>query len=163
MNTVLAQVPYEDKHVLVNLMQLCQHDYSEFDGEELNRHGRYEYRWLDHYWTEKDRYPFLITVDGNIAGFALVRDQSEAAGGTVRHSVAEFFIVRKYRRQGVGRDAARQFFAVLPPGKWVVAQTLANTVAQAFWRTVVREHTGNRFTERQDSHYNVMEFSTPQW
>lgn len=28
----ITPVPYEDKHILFNLMQLCQHDYQEFDG-----------------------------------------------------------------------------------------------------------------------------------
>ena len=160
MMTVLSPVPFADQHILVNLMQLCQHDYSEFDGEDVNGHGLYGYKWLDHYWTEGDRYPFLITVDGKIAGFALVRDRSELGGDSIPHSVAEFFVLRKYRRRGVGKDAARQVFAALPPGKWVVTQSLTNTPAQAFWHVVIGEFTGGRFSETQDGHYNIMEFTT---
>ena len=159
-NTVLAQVPFDDKHILLNLLQLCQHDYSEFDGGDVNGHGLYGYKWLDHYWTESDRYPFLITVDRNIAGFALVRDRSELGGDVVPHSIAEFFVLRKYRRQGVGRDAARRIFATLPAGPWIVTQSLTNTAAQEFWRAVIGKYTGGRFTERQDSHYNIIEFTT---
>lgn len=160
MKTVLVPVPFEDKQILFNLMQLCQHDYSEFDGEDVNGHGLFGYKWLDHYWTERDRHPFLITVDGEIAGFALVRDRTELGGDSIPHAVAEFFVLRRYRRRGVGRHAARQVFAALPSGKWMVTQSLTNTAAQAFWRVVIGEFTGGRFNESQDGRYNIIEFTT---
>jgi len=37
----LALVSFERKSVLHNLMELCQHDYSEFSGEEVKEHGHY--------------------------------------------------------------------------------------------------------------------------
>ena len=158
METVLRPVPFADKQVLSNLMQLCEHDYSELDGGDIDAHGLFGYRWLDHYWTDRDRYPFLIAVDGNMAGFALVRHRSELAGAP--HSIAELFVLRRYRRQGVGRDAARRIFSVLPPGRWVVSQTSTNIPAQMFWRAVLGEYTAGRFSERRDGPHNIMEFTT---
>lgn len=136
------------------------HDYHEFDGGDVNQHGLYAYRWLDHYWTGRGRYPFLITVGGKIAGFALVSDRSDLGGDNVPHSIAEFFVLRKYRGKGVGKDAARKIFSALPSGKWVITQTLTNTAAQRFWRAVIGEFTNGCFSEYQDSHYNVIEFTT---
>lgn len=141
-------------------MYLCQHDYSEFDGDELNEHGLYEYRYLDHYWTEADRYPYLIKVAGKIAGFVLVRDMTERTVSNPPHSIAEFFIVRKYRRQGVGKAVAKHLFDDFPPGNWVVGQSLNNIQAQEFWRRVVSEYTSGEYVERQDDEYNVFEFRT---
>ncbi|MFP5225879.1 MAG: GNAT family N-acetyltransferase, partial [Actinomycetota bacterium] len=53
-----------------------------------------------------------------------------------RHSIAEFFVMRKYRRSGLGTGIAEHIFKLFP-GKWEVHQTVANTGAQAFWREVV--------------------------
>ena len=36
--------------------------------------GDYGYRYLDHYWADPGRHPFLFQVDHNWAGFALVRE-----------------------------------------------------------------------------------------
>lgn len=90
----------------------------------------------------------------------MVRDLLEVGEDPHPHSIAEFFILRRYRRSGVGAEAARQIFNALPPGKWVVAQTLTNTPAQRFWRAVIGAYTEGRFSERQDDRHNIIEFTT---
>ena len=65
----------------------------EFDG----RTGAYPY--FDAYWEEVDRLPFLIEIDGEVAGICLVRRRD---GGW---SIAEFSVVPEQRRRGVGRGA----------------------------------------------------------
>jgi predicted acetyltransferase len=77
-----------ERTVVRRLLELYQHDFSEFDGRDLNTHGEYGYRYLDHYWTETDRHPFLFTADGRWAGFALVRSGPPA-------DMSEFFVLRK--------------------------------------------------------------------
>ncbi|HEY5290381.1 MAG TPA: acetyltransferase, partial [Caulobacteraceae bacterium] len=72
---------------------------------------------------------------GALAGFALVNDNSHS-GLPVDRNVAEFFIVRKHRRGGVGTAAARAVFA-LYPGQWEAAVARRNLPALAFWRTAV--------------------------
>ena len=121
-------VSFEQKSVLHNLMELCQHDYSEFGGEEVNEHGLFGYRYLDHYWTKAGRYAYFVRVDGKLAGFVLVRTLEE--GDSMAYSRAEFFILRKYRRQGVGGQAARRVFD-LSAGVWRVHQEAQNFPAQA--------------------------------
>lgn len=68
-------------------------------------------------------------VDGRPAGFALVRltDPTE---------LAEFFVLRKYRRGGIGTAAAREVIA-RHPGRWAVGQIAANAPATAFWRRAI--------------------------
>jgi predicted acetyltransferase len=61
----------DDAAVLRRLLELYQHDFSEFDGRELNAHGEYGYRYLDYYWTEPERHALLFSADGHLAGFAL--------------------------------------------------------------------------------------------
>lgn len=152
----LEPVPFDDKAIVSNLMQLCQHDYSEFEQDEVNTHGLFGYRYLDPYWTDPDRHPRLIKADDQIAGFALIHDLTEA-GVHRLHCISEFFVLRRYRRNGVGRDAARQIILGMP-GPWVIQQALANLPARAFWLQVVRDLTAGDFHEREVARYHILEF-----
>jgi predicted acetyltransferase len=64
------------------------------------------------------------------------------------HDVAEFFVLRKYRRQAVGRRAACLLFQRFP-GEWEVRQLLGNESATRFWVSVIEEVTRGRFTNRR--------------
>ena len=125
----IVPVPYGDKEVLRRLIEFYDYDYSEYLGWDVNEHGAFGYRYLDHYWTDPDRHPLLIRVDGRLAGFALVR-----AGQP--HDMAEFFIMRKYRRAGIGTEAARSVFRRFP-GDWQVRELEANVGATSFWRRAI--------------------------
>ncbi len=50
--------------------------------------------------------------------------------------MAEFFVMRKYRRGGVGGEAARAVFAMFP-GEWQVRQIRRNEAAIKFWRAAI--------------------------
>jgi predicted acetyltransferase len=50
--------------------------------------------------------------------------------------MAEFFIVRQYRRSGVGHQAARSIFTA-NPGRWELAIAAPNAGARAFWPRAV--------------------------
>ena len=71
--TVSRATPLE-RTLLGNLMQLYLYDFAEFDDREPDADGRFEYRWLDEYWDDEDRYPYVLRNRGGHAiGFALVR------------------------------------------------------------------------------------------
>ena len=148
----LIEATVDDKPVVRRLLELYLHDFSEFSGQDLNEHGEYGYRYLDHYWTDPRRQAFLVRVDGRLAGFALVREAGEAM------EMAEFFIVRKYRRQGVGTTTAHRLFDRFP-GAWRIHHDQANLAAQAFWRRVVRGYADDRFTETSEGDRIVQQFS----
>lgn len=146
MDTVeLYRAKVEDKAVLRQLLELYAYDFTEFDGADVDEHGLFGYHRLDHYWTDEGRYPFLVRVAGKWAGLALVRDVT-AVDGSVAHSMAEFFLMRKYRRHGIGEMVARHLFDMFP-GPWEVGQITTNLPAQAFWRVVIGRYTGGRFEE----------------
>lgn len=127
----LEPVDFAHKPVLRRLLELYSHDFSEFTGNDISEFGEFGYRYLDHYWTDgEDRHAFFIRADGRLAGFAMVRRIE------VEWSMAEFFVLRKYRRAGVGSAAAITVFRRFP-GRWFVHQLTANTPAQAFWRRVI--------------------------
>ncbi len=143
MNLEMQTALVGDKPILRNLLQLCLHDYSEFNSEEVDEHGLFNYDYLDDYWTERGRYAFLARVDGKIAGFVLVGqlDPDKEA-----YLISEYFILRKYRRKGLGRQVAFWIFNHFP-GEWLVSQEICNQPAQAFWRKVVADYTGGNFTD----------------
>ncbi len=131
---VPAQV--DDKPVIRHLLELCLHDYSEFNGKDVNEHGLFDYPYVDHYWTEPGRYPFLVRVEETLAGFVLVRrlDVDEPLW-----QMAEFFILRKYRRRGIGREVAHQVFDRFQ-GRWEITQEEGNLTGQRFWQQVIEEY-----------------------
>jgi predicted acetyltransferase len=89
------------------------------------------YAYFDLYWSEPNsRWPFWLVADGAKAGFALLA----AATGTMR--IAEFFVARPYRRQTIGKAAARRLIA-RHPGRWQITQREANTGGIAFWHRVL--------------------------
>jgi len=125
----IAPATFGDKAVLRHLIEFYAYEFSEFTAWDVDEHGSFGYRYLDHYWTEPDRHPFLFRVDGRIAGFALVRSGRP-------HDMAEFFVLRKYRGRTVGIQAARSLFAMFP-GDWQTRQLAANVPAIAFWRIAI--------------------------
>ena len=148
MNVELQRLREEDRAVLESLLQLYLYDFTEFDPHDVDESGRFETASLGAYWTEAGRFPFAVRVDGRLAGFVLVGPHSPS-GQPVDHSVAEFFVMRRYRRLGVGRSAARNVFDLLP-GVWEVAEIAANTPAQTFWRAVIGEYTGGDYRDFPD-------------
>jgi len=137
------------------LLELYLYDFTEFLPHELNEHGEFGYRYLDHYWATDEgetRLPFLIRANGKLAGFALVRRVGDRPW-----KMAEFFVLRMYRRAGVGSEAARAVFEKCP-GAWEVHEVAANTPAQAFWRRAIGAATGGHFAEEVNADAVVQRF-----
>jgi predicted acetyltransferase len=117
--------------------------------------GYYGYRYLDHYWTEDSRHPFFIKVDGKLAGFILISANTYKLDQGTAKSVTEFFVMRKYRRQGIGKSAAFQVFDRFP-GKWEVIQHGGNAPSKRFWGKVIDEYSaGNYRKEPVETEYWV--------
>ena len=92
-------------------------------------------RWADGIHGE----PFFVRVGGSIAGFANTRVLPHEPQPV--NDMGEFFILGRFRRQGVGRHVAHSLFRRFP-GPWKVRELLLNRPAQAFWRQVISEYAG---------------------
>lgn len=143
-----------DFAIVRNLFQLYAYDMSEFAGFDVGGEGTFApSQSLWNYWNgeagtgalrwpaEWRGLPFLIRADGNLAGFALVKQLAPAA-----FDMGEFFVLRKYRRTGLGTHVARAMFGRFP-GHWEIRQMPPNLAAQVFWRRIVSDYTGGRFEE----------------
>ena len=150
--------------LLSNLLELYIHDMSEVFPVTIGPDGRFGYEKLALYWSEPDvRQAFLIRCGGEIAGFALVTRGSPATDDPDDLDVAEFFVLRRHRRNGVGGRAAGQLWDRVR-GNWVVRVSEANRAGLDFWRGVVREYAGGRCAETtrpgQPHGWNVFTFAS---
>jgi predicted acetyltransferase len=131
----------DEEPVLANLLELYTYDFSEFHDLALGVDGRFGYRNLPLYWREPNRRPFLIRMDGKFAGLVLVKRGSEISGDETIWDMAEFFVVRAYRRLGVGAYAAQEVWRRIP-GAWEVRVMESNHPALRFWERTISAFTG---------------------
>jgi predicted acetyltransferase len=99
---------------------------------------------LDRCWSDPRRHPYLISADSKLAGFAIVDEGSRVTGAGDVRDMGEFFVLRRYRRLGVGREAAMTSLARFA-GPWEIRVLEQNVVALSFWRTVIGGATQNSF------------------
>lgn len=144
MNINIEPILIEQKSVFVQMMELYNYDFSEFSDDDINEYGYFGYPRIDDYWNEEGRYPFFIRVDGKLAGLVLVRSCCEHNDLPNPHNIAEFFVMKKYRRRGVGKVAAMKIFDMFPGG-WEISQWVNNLPAQKFWQKVVAEYTNGKY------------------
>jgi predicted acetyltransferase len=131
----------EQEPILANLLELYAHDFSEFRDIEIGPDGRFGYNPLPLYWSEADRHPFLVKVNGRLAGLILVKRRSEVSGDATVWDMAEFFILRGYRKHGIGTQAARQVWKQFS-GRWEVRVMESNLLAFRFWVNAISKFMG---------------------
>lgn len=136
----LEAVLHVQAPALANLLELYAHDFSEFHSLQIGEDGRFGYGSLSLYWSEPDRHPFFIRADGKLAGLALVKKGSALSGDQTVWDMAEFFVLRGYRRLGIGTLAAQQVWRRFP-GPWEVRVMQSNPSAQLFWARAISDFT----------------------
>jgi predicted acetyltransferase len=138
-----------EKKLFQNLLQLYMYDFTEFTDVDINQNGLFNiFQDFDSYWIEQDdNRPYIIRKNDNIAGFALVKIITT---DTRRYNyLAHFFVMRKYRRQGLGKEIARILFDS-QKGEWELYQLDRNEPAQIFWTRIINEYTNGNYEEKYE-------------
>lgn len=143
----LYEVEVKDKDIIYNLMQLYTYELSFFEDETTNftllDNGLFTVsKYIELYWKESNRHPYLLKCDDEIAGFVLVRLNEENM-----YEIAEFFVINKYRKMGAGTFMANKMFDKYK-GKWEIRTLLKNKRAQEFWRKVVSNASNCNYKEQ---------------
>jgi predicted acetyltransferase len=145
---ILERATIIDHSLLSNLLELYLHDLSEIFPLKVGIDGRFGYDNLHLYWSEPDgSFAYLIRSNAEVAGFALVTRGSPATADPHDLDVSEFFILRSFRRCGIGRRATFLLSDCLP-GRWVVRVSEMNRAGLQFWEGAIREYTRDIYSER---------------
>jgi predicted acetyltransferase len=112
-------------------LQSYLRELSEFEDIPVNVHGEYEYRFLEDYWTEPNRWPYLLKFDSKNAGFALVRRENDI------FVMAEITVFIEYRGFRWGQVFAEAVFQK-HPGNWIVEYDIANEIGNNFWNNLIK-------------------------
>ncbi|MGC4103819.1 GNAT family N-acetyltransferase [Ferruginibacter sp.] len=156
MNIQLLEAAEKDKTVIENLLQFYIYDFSEYMSLDVKDDGKFaSYPQLESYWTESNKFPYIIKAEDKYAGFVLVKLVSNA--DSAYFSMAEFFILKKFRLSGIGKSIAFRVFE-LHKGQWEIFQRNSNKPAQLFWRKVIHEYSGGKFSEHAEEGKQVQRF-----
>ncbi len=115
--------------------------------------------FLAGWFTDPSTHPFVIFLEGERTGFALVARPPDFPRRPVDFRMSDFFVVRPARRRGVGAGAATLLFTRFA-GRWEVVEDEYNRVALLFWRRVIGRHSGGRYTELRGAGEVCHRFST---
>jgi predicted acetyltransferase len=138
-NELIPATP-ADREVLRQLYELYCYDFSELTGDPIGANGRFTPDNFLVDWWDGSFFPFLFKTDGNLSGLAFVGVGSYVQPGMFKHHLMdEFFVLRAYRRRGVGAWFARQLFERFP-GVWEIGQIKKNTPATKFWRRTLERN-----------------------
>jgi predicted acetyltransferase len=137
----LVHATFDQQPVLANLLQLYCYDFSESVDIEISKDGKFPYESFPLYWSEPHWHPFLVTVNGMPAGFALVKRAATSTDFKTTWDMTEFFIVRRYRRRGIGTRIAKEVFKQLL-GLWEVRVMSSNHSGLHFWEHAIKAFVG---------------------
>jgi predicted acetyltransferase len=141
---VISRIGSESDVLLRNLFEHYCHDMSEWFDFDTTADGSYSHDtssiWANEYGA------YLAKVGSSIAGFALIGSAAAWLGDTRGQDVREFFVLRKFRRRGVGQRMAELVWNE-HPGEWLVRVLEANAPAVLFWRAAVSAYSFGAFRE----------------
>src|SRR5262249_45559241 len=153
----------DQESILANLLELYAHDFSEFHAVELGIAGRFGYKHLPLYWFEPNLYPFLVRMDGKMAGLVLVKGGSETSVDASVWVRAGFCILRGYRRSGMGTQTAHEVWRRFS-GLWEVRVMESNNSAHQFWAHAIAAYVGETIhsvpVEKRGQKWEVFSFES---
>jgi predicted acetyltransferase len=112
-----------------NMMQFYMHDFSEWLPISLNENGLFSTRPQFEYFSKLTTKFYVITVDGETAGFVSVDD--EVNYPDTNHNIGYLFIARGFRRKGIAKSVVNELLARFSGG-WQIFHITENLGAAVF-------------------------------
>ncbi len=163
MNLEIVKATLEQQPILANLLELYAYDFTGSQNFDIGDHGFYGYKYLPLYWTDPNRIPYLIYVEKKIAGFVLIQKGSPISTDQTVWDISEFFIMRKYKRQGIGTLVAFKVWQQFK-GAWQVRVLIENKTAGVFWLQAIKKFTQGIFTATsikiKEEHWIIYKFDS---
>lgn len=140
----------EDLALVKNLVRYYIYDMSEYMGWDCDTEGNYDgCDEMAENWQNPERFAYLIRVGDKLAGFAAVWPYRDEPGTM---EVGEFFVLRKFKGQGIGRESAGWLFRA-HPGNWLVRVLDDNIGARMFWEKVIGEYTNGAVVQTSEEYH----------
>jgi predicted acetyltransferase len=133
-------------HTLRNLLEFYFHDLAEWFRFDQQSDGNYT-ESTDAYW-DAGCDVYLLYAEELPIGFAIVGSAAERLPGSAAKDLTEFFVVRRHRRAGIGREFAAHIWE-LYPGPWLVRVYRQNTPALPFWRQTISAFSDGEYEEKE--------------
>lgn len=131
----IVEAPLIDKPILSQLLDQYLSELKIHREIKIGAINALTYKYLDTYWQEKGRHPFLFYIENHLVGFSFIRDSKSTESECSQ--VAEFYIIPEERRQGIGKRAAIKIFDLFP-GKWELQVHSKNKSATMFWEKCIK-------------------------
>lgn len=155
MNIYIEEVLPKEKHVLQNMFEFYDYEFSLYLNFEVNKDGLFRKAPVDMYLSDDRFTSYFIKSEEILFGFVIVKKTADQP----LFEMEQFFVLKKYNGKGIGKQAAILAFNC-HKGDWKVTQLERNYPAQAFWRSVIKNYTNNSYRESYDEkHRAVQEFN----
>ena len=99
------------------------------------------YKWLDCYFTDKDRFPIYLLINNEIAGFALIREMKY-----MQYDFAEFYIKPSFRKDDNALWFAQQIVNLFD-GEFTFSTRFTNPRGIKFWTKFANLYPDNQFED----------------
>lgn len=155
MKIILEKVNVEDKDILYRMLQFALYDGSFYIDNEINDKAIFEYKYFNDYFIDTTRDKYFIKNDKELIGFVMINENNKF--NTLGKTIAEFLIMPKYRRNHLGKEAAKLAFEIYH-GNWEVQPMENNPIAYSFWKSTIAEYTNNNYRIKNDGIEDVFIF-----
>lgn len=144
MKFYLSEAKKEEKEILYRLLQYSLYEESETDLNEMNEDAIYEYKYFNSYFTDNTRHAYFIRKkeSNKLLGFVMINKYMQKSSNG--HSIAEYLVLPKYRRNKIGKSVAFEIFDKFP-GNWEVKPSYNSEKAYLFWKNTIQEYTNNNY------------------
>lgn len=131
-------------------MTLFLHDLSEFNDKlDLNpENGLFEFDVLEWFFEKEGLTPYFINLEGKPIGFILLQSGPYSNQEYADYVLNSFFILKKYRRKGIGKLACSKFFEMYP-GRYAISQAKTNIPAIKFWKNVYESNSIDEYEKEE--------------
>lgn len=147
MEIMLERVTKDKKDILFRLLQYSLFEESLNDKNTIGENALFDYPWFDAYFIEESREAYFIREQETkrLLGFAMINEHVESISRG--HSIAEFLVLPKERRNQIGKKAA---YLCLDKhtGSWEISPSFGSDIAYAFWQNVIAEYTKGNYLYR---------------
>ena len=139
----LKPIDQDSRMLVESLWQFYKHDLSEFLGTKPEADGKFRPGRLPSYFGDPDRCGYLIYAEQKLLGFVML-----LRIGKPQVVMGDFFILRAFRRTGIGSMAAK-LIVQTNPGPWEIPFQISNSGAAKFWRAAAESWAPGGWSEER--------------